>query len=173
MIRSLKSVSIILTAILFCRVGFSLNYISSTENLSRGKIRVSSENQNVIDHWFFVVPSNNNQKGYRKKAKDLFVHTGEDFGVALKFLSKKAKAYMQIKLVVPNSPENFPCGTCKPGELTISPDRHTIIVNRDISSSQGESAFFWGIAASDPRGKYQMSLSFDGVLIETYDFEVK
>ncbi len=122
-----------------------------------------------------LYPPGTNKKAMKKKAQDFIVHSGEDFGIGVRFTSIKPnpKIKIQIKLVVPSSPENFPCRTCKPVELTISKDGHTIIINEEVAESLGQTAFYWGIDANDPRGKYQMSLSFDGVQIEIYDFKVQ
>ena len=79
---------------------------------------------------------------------------------------------MQITLTVPNSPENFPCSKCKPGELTVV-DEHTVVINQKADSIKGLASFYWGIDAHDPRGQYKLQLSFDGALIDTYSFEVK
>ncbi len=166
---------IIFAATLFCGVVYSSNSTTSNQYSSIEKPSTWNGGSSVIEQWFFVVPAGNKQKGFEKKAQDLIVHSGEDFGIGVRFTSIKPnpKIKIQIKLVVPSSPENFPCRTCKPGELTISKDGHTIIINEEVAESLGQTAFYWGIAASDPRGKYQMSLSFDGVQIEAYDFEVK
>jgi len=118
-----------------------------------------------IDHWFFVQPmlANNTPQNYKIKTKNLIVHTDETFGVAVHFASFKPNAKIQIKLIVPSKPENFPCKGCKPGEFVILPDGHTVIVNKIVDSSAGLGAFFWGIDAEDPRGKYQISLTLDDV----------
>ncbi len=127
----------------------------------------------VTEYWFFVVPGGRNQKGYEKMVSNYVVRDGEDFGIGFKFASIKSKVKMQIKFIVPSNPESFKCPTCADGELTVMSDGRTIIVNKDIKSIDGKSAFYWGIDSKDPRGKYQISLALDGVKIKTYDFEVK
>lgn len=131
------------------------------------------EHSVVYSHWFFVVPAGLGQNGMDSAAKEFRVHNGEEFGFKQLFVSKKSKVKIQIKLTVPGSPENFPCGSCEPGELTISPDRRSVNVEYDRDTSSGMMAFFWGIDSKDPRGNYKLEFAVDGVPVGSYPFNVE
>ncbi len=89
-------VLIIFMATLFCGAGFPSSRSSSSQNSLIVKPATWNDGSAVIDHWFFVVPEDNKQKDFRKKAKELIVHNGEAFGIGVRFISKKAKVNMQI-----------------------------------------------------------------------------
>jgi hypothetical protein len=126
----------------------------------------------VIDQWFYIVPIKDGIRASRVRARSFVVHSDQSFGIYAKFQSKKPKVIREVRLTVPNSPENFPCSKCQPGELKISDDGKTVIVKSEIESSKGFAGFYWGIGSQDPRGKYRMELFIDGFRIAVYYFEV-
>ena len=100
------------------------------------------------------------------------VHSNEEFGIGVNLFPRETNLKIQFKLVVPSLPENFPCPSCKPGELIILEDGHTIIVDKQVDAYASKAGFFWSIDEKDPRGQYQMSLLVDGVEVVSYDFWV-
>ena len=125
----------------------------------------------VTDKWFFVTPASKKQQS-RKKTILMVVHSDQDFGFDVKFKTSKKSVNLKIKLSVPKQAANFPCLTCKPGEFKIVDD-NTVTVNQNIDGTSGESYFFWGIGAEDPRGKYELSFWLDDKPVDAYKFEVK
>jgi hypothetical protein len=133
--------------------------------------KVGDSKVTVTDKWFFVTPANKKQQG-RKKTILMVVHSDQDFGIDVKFKTSKKSVNLKIKLSVPKQAANFPCLTCKPGEFKIVDDK-TVIVNQNIDATSGESYFFWGIGAEDPRGKYELTFWLDDKPVDAYKFEVK
>lgn len=126
----------------------------------------------VTDSWFFVIPANSQHRGFKNRTSRYSVYPGEEFGIGLRFVPQEANVKVQFILVVPSMPENFPCSECKPGEILILDDGHTIVVDKNIDQSIGHTGFYWGIDENDPKGLYKMSVIVDGLLVGSYDFLV-
>lgn len=173
---SIKKVVIIFSIALFSNgsIGSSNDKIMITMNSNDLLPGLQREFPSLVtDAWFFVIPAKNKQKGMEHMTNRYRVYSNEEFGIGLHFVPQKTNLRVQYKLVVPSSPENFSCSKCKPGELRILEDGHTIIVDQQFDKSNGLAGFYWGIDESDPRGQYQMSLLVDGIDFVSYDFWVE
>lgn len=136
------------------------------------KIKITDQTV-VVKKWFFIRKMTNNWDRMPKAAERFVVYTGEQFGIGISYARLKPNIKAHIELNVPEKPENFPCKKCKAGELTISADRKTVIVDTTIGNLKGESGWYWGIAAEDPRGQYKIKMSIENQEIAEYTFEVK
>jgi hypothetical protein len=126
----------------------------------------------IISKWFFVKQSNDTNKNFAKIYSPMVVSNGQQFGFKFTYRSKKKNLNMRIQLEVPGSPENFPCSTCAPGELFISPDSKSVTIVKRIKGGEGRNGFYWGIDRKDPRGDYVLKFSINGILVEKYKFKV-
>ena len=168
---SCRSFLIIAWMIVLSSTGFCAN--PGTLNLETlKKIKMANEFP-TVEQWFFIVPTGNQQNGFETSASEMVVHSGEDFGIGIRFSGNMAEHNIQILLTPPSLPENFPCSKCKPGELSISEDGRSVVVNQETGSTRSLYGFYWGIDAKDPRGQYQIRLSVDGKEMAAYSFEVK
>lgn len=125
----------------------------------------------VSEHYFFAV--DRGTKLTRSNHGPKAVKNGQIFGIDIFFRSMRTDLKVTTVLVVPGSPENFPCKKCKSGELSISADRKTITKSIVIDGTKGHHQENWGIDEKDPRGIYSMSVFIEGNLIESATFEVK
>ena len=151
--------------------GFCANSITLDLDTLR-KIKMANELPS-IEQWFFIVPAGNQQNGFETSASEMFVHTGEEFGIGIRFSGNLVDHKIQIHMTPSSLPENFPCSKCKPGELSISEDGRSVVVNQETGSIRPLYGFYWGIDANDPRGQYQIRLSVAGKEMAAYSFEVK
>ncbi len=124
----------------------------------------------VYEHWFFVASKAEFDKMAYIRSSSSVVKMGQRFGFHALFRSKKDKLRLKVELHVPSSPENFPSHS---GKVTISADQKTVTVEDEIDGFKGSTAFYWGVGKGDPKGKYELRFSLEGVPIETYKFTVE
>jgi uncharacterized protein YfaS (alpha-2-macroglobulin family) len=126
----------------------------------------------IHEHWFFITKDIFDYESTNKPADKRVVHSGDKFGIRVKFSSRKPMVKLKIILRVPHSPENSTCPTCKPGELKIA-DANTVIVDTYDSTENDLTGFYWGIEPDDPRGDYKMEISLEGQKAASYSFRVE
>ena len=137
------------------------------------KANQRSKSPGVLNYSFFVGPVDNLRLETTIQSRALQVANGERFGVIMRLEPTPQTRLMTITLKVPSSPENFPCSSCTAGVLTILPEQNAVRVVMPIESLRATAGFYWGIDAKDPRGIYSIVFAMDGVLIDSYTFEVK
>jgi|GEM_PF-4343872 len=126
----------------------------------------------LLETWLSWGQIQEGSDGPRYRTFDNVVTAGSELGLNLAFQTKRQHVPIQLRLTVPEKPENFPCTSCRPGQMKISKDRKTVIVNLQTDSS-GVFGFSWGFEKEDPRGFYRIEYDLEGHFIEAFDFEFR
>jgi hypothetical protein len=114
-----------------------------------------------------------------ESGKPLFVPTrsvpfieNQGYGWIIVIKTKKPKVKWREEFTLPSLPTTWGEGE-KQGISTISSDRKTSVIERDVELGRGLISNAWAIAPGDPKGRYVIRVIIDGVMERTFEFEVQ
>jgi hypothetical protein len=94
------------------------------------------------------------------------------YGWIIVIKTNKPKIKWREEFTLPSSPITWG-GSETQGLNTISHDRKTSVIEREIKLDRGLISNRWTIAPGDPKGRYVIHVIIDGIMERTFEFDVQ
>ena len=97
---------------------------------------------------------------------------GQRFGWVIQLETKRERIKWREEFRVPAVPQIWQVDD-KSTKHTLSTDRKTSVLEGEARLENGLIYNFWQIAPGDPKGRHQMRVMVEGLLVATFDFDVE
>ena len=97
---------------------------------------------------------------------------GQSFGWVIELDTKRDTVKWREELRLPSAPQSWQADE-QSGKHTVSSDRRTSILEREVKVENGVIFNFWSIAPGDPKGRYTLRVMLEGMLVSSFEFDVE
>lgn len=95
----------------------------------------------------------------------------QGYGWVIILKTNKPKVKWREEFTLPSSPKTWDVGVAQ-GFNTISHDRKTSVMEREVKLDRGMIFNVWNVASGDPKGRYIIRVIIDGMVERTFEFDV-
>ena len=154
------------------KINFVVTLFIGIQTLPLAETKASDPNLKIRDEWFFVTVTfpDGSRKMVRMDSAIPVVAVGQQFGCMFEFESDVMHLGLRATFT---APDRLGPSRLHYGKKSMSQDGRTLIGEMTVSTALGRTGFWFSADTWDPKGRYEVTCSLDGMTSKPYEVEVR
>jgi len=168
----MKQLAIFITVAFVSIIDASSTFaIEQPKSISLGTNNSTTDTQ-IISAEFGLINNPNSENPEFVPTKNVPLVENQEYGWVIRLKTNKPTVKWREELILPEAPAIWDSSEIK-GKFTLSEDRKTSIIEREVTPNQGLIINSWLIAPGDPKGKYIIHVFIENLMVKTFEFDVE